>query len=275
MPHLPLNSLVSRILAAVALASSLVAFQAAAAGDAIVTESRGAVVKVTPKASVPVREWDALKEGDRVSVPAGGQVSIFFTPTATLYELSQPIEVVVNGGALQASSGTVPAPRNLHAAYRQLKVDSRELVQGSLVMRSGETVKLNSPEGLVPVQAAREFAWSPASGAWRLEIADAAGNAVFANEVSNGRFTLPGQVMLSPGVTYVWGIAPLSPRARPVDWTEFKLVDSGDDIALPNAPAAAAPRSEWLVYAAWLRAQGLNRAALRVAARAPAARYGK
>jgi hypothetical protein len=245
---------------------------ALAAGEAIVTELRGAVVKVTPKASVALREWDAVKEGDRISVPAGAHVSIFFSPTATLYDLGQPIEVVVKGGALKATSGTLPAPRNLHAAYRKLKIDSSELVQGSLVMRSGETVKLLGPEGIVTPEEARRFQWAPTNDGFRLELAASSGEPVLAREVKGGALDLPGDVSLKARTTYVWGLSPPVPGSKPTEWTEFRLADPNDKRPQPPRPTAADPRSEWLLYAAWLRSRGLHRAALRLAANAPAGR---
>ena len=230
----------------------------AQARDLVVTEVRGNAVRSNSSA---VRTLDTLKVGERVRLSSDSRVSLFADQDAKLYEIDGPAEiqlspkgVLVNGKAVEA--------RKLDDAYRNVKVNGSELVQGSMVMRSNASLRLLGPEGTVAPASAREFRWVQQPGTWRFELATDAGILMHRAEARDGRMTLPANVTLENGVHYVWGVLPSQGGTTPADWTEFLVNESQ---AFPARPGADATSSERVVYGAWLKSRGLNRAALRFA----------
>lgn len=249
--------ILARWLAAAAL---VVAPAFVSAQEVLVTELAGTVHRSSGKAFKAVRTLDKVAVGEKLVVKAKSRAALFVASEATLYEIDGPAEIQVTAKGLRAMKGTLPPPRRLDDAYRGLKVDSRALAQGSLVMRGTDSARVASPEGFVDAASARRFRWSGGPGGWRFELATDAGEPVHRAEAFDGLLELPAEVVLKPGTKYVWGIAPVAEGAKPVDWTEFVVSESS---AAPPAPEAGAPRSEKLLYAAWLREKGMARAAAR------------
>ena len=127
-------------------------------------------------------------------------------------------------------------------------------------MRSQGTLRLLAPEGVVAPGAAREFTWVQQPGTWRFELSTDAGVLVHRAEARNGKLELPADVALTPGSKYVWGILPAQGGTTPTDWTEFIIAEVGSVTARPGEESSP---SERLLYAVWLKSQGLERAAVR------------
>lgn len=232
----------------------------AASQEALVTELSGTAHRSSGKAFKPVRVLDKVTPGEKLVIKARSRATLFVASDATLYVIEGPAEIQVTAKGLRATNGKLPSPRKLDEAYRGLKVDTRALAQGSLVMRGNESARVESPEGFVGAEDARRFRWSGGPGGWQFELATDTGELVHRSEAFDGRLELPREVELKAGTKYVWGIAPLATESKPVDWTEFVIAEGA---AGPGAPEAGAPRTEQLLYAAWLRGKGLPRAAAR------------
>lgn len=229
--------------------------------EVVVTELRGNAVR--SQGNAPVRTLDTLRTGERVRLSSDSRIGVFSAADAQLYLVDGPAEVTITNGGLLANGKTVEAARML-PAYRGLKAGNADLVQGTLVMRSTEAARVSAPEGIVGPRAGRDFSWTPATGAWRFELALDTGEVIHRASASGGQLTLPPEIELKAGVKYVWGVLPLQGGAAPADWTEFAISPSA--IELP--PARDATASERLLFAIWVKGQGLERAASRLAARA-------
>jgi len=230
----------------------------AQAREILVTEVRGSAVRVA-NGSAAVRALDALKAGDRLRLGLESQVSIFVSDEAQIYVVDGPAEVSIAPRSVLANGKPVVA-RKLDEGYRGMKV-TPELVQGSLVMRSAQGVRLEGPEGPVAAADARTYRWRGDGNSWRFELASESGELVH-RAIAIDRVSLPAEVAMKPG-RYVWGISPVSAQAAPLDWTEIEV--RGDASASPAPPAAAASATERMLYAAWLRAHAMPRAAARTA----------
>jgi len=228
----------------------------AQARDLVVTEMRGTAVRSN---SSPVRSLDTLKVGERVRLSSDSRVCLFAEQDAGLYEIDGPAEIQLSPKGVLANGKAVEA-RKLADAYRNVKVNGAELVQGSMAMRSNGSMRLIGPEGAVSKEDARRFSWVQQPGTWRFELSTDAGSLVHRGEARNGRLELPNEVAMQPGTKYVWGILPAQGGTTPIDWTEFTLVEAA---ALPARPGENASASEKVLYAAWLKSQGLDRAAVR------------
>lgn len=225
--------------------------------ELVVTEMRGNAVRAS--GSVPVRALDSLKAGDRVRLSSDSQIGLFSAADAQLYIVDGPAEVAIGPKGVTAN-GKPAEPRQMRDMYRGVKANSAELVQGSMIMRSGFGLELQGPEGMVSPQAARRFTWTQAPGVWRFELSTDSGELVHRAEARDGKLDLPTEVVLKPAVKYVWGIAPPQGGATPADWTEFVISESAAAQALPEG----APPSERVLYAAWLMSKDLGRAAVRM-----------
>lgn len=228
----------------------------AQAREILVTEVRGSVVRA---GSTAVRALDVVKPGDRLRLGLESQVSVFVSDEAQVYVIDGPAEVSIAARSVLANGKPVAA-RKLDEGYRGVKV-TPELVQGSLVMRSAQGVRLEGPEGPVAAADARTYRWRGDGNTLRFELASESGELVH-RAIAVDRVSLPAEVAMKPG-RYVWGVSPVSARAAPLDWTEIDV--RGDASASPERPAPTASATERLLYAAWLRAHAMPRAAERAA----------
>ena len=225
----------------------------AQARDMVVTEVRGTAMTTSAARAQPVRPFDAVKAGDRLRLSSDSQVSVFNAADAALYVVDGPAEIVIRAGGVLAN-GRAVEPRQLDAAYRNLRTASDSLVQGSMVMRGSPRVRLAGPEGLVTDSQARRFRWTGDEAAWALEISTEDGQRIHRADVRGQEYVLPDTIALAPGAKYVWGIAPLGGDAPALDWTEF---------AIEPAPLGRSDAGRAL-YAALLQERGLRHAAQRV-----------
>lgn len=228
------------------------------ARELVVTELRGNAVRSS--GGVPVRTLDTLKAGERVRLSSDTRIGLFSSADAQLFLVDGPAEVAIGPNGVTAN-GKPAAALQMREAYRGIKANPADLVQGSLVMRSTVGLEVQAPEGLVSAQAARQFSWTPVPGVWRFELSTDSGELVHRAEARDGKLTLPADIALKPGIKYVWGIAPPQSGATPADWTEFAVSDTESS---PVPPSGAAP-SERVLYAAWLMSRDFGRAAIRVA----------
>jgi len=165
---------------------------------------------------------------------------------------------------IRSVMGKAPTSRQLHDAFRGVRVSAADLAQASLVMRGESALLLEAPEGLVSAAHARRFRWSAGEGLRRFELSTEDGAPVHEMKVDGNEILLPEALVLEAGKKYVWGIAPPSPAAGPVDWTEFVI--GGESVPAPALQGSSA--SEWRLYGLWLKAKGMPRAAARAAMRA-------
>ncbi len=225
--------------------------------EVLVTDVRGTAVRATGGAA-PLRLLETLRVGERARLSTDSHVGLFNAADAQLYLVEGPAEVAVSARGVVVN-GKVASPRVLDAAYRNIKAKAADLVQGSMVMRSGAPVLVLSPEGPTRLADARVFRWRTDGRPWGFELSTDDGIVVHRTTTREDHVQLPPEVVLKAGTKYVWGIRPPLGDAPPADWTDFVI----DDVAGAVAPSAQASRSERVVHAAWLQSRSLPRAAAR------------
>lgn len=225
--------------------------------EVLVTEVQGSAVRAN---AAPLRTLESLKIGERVRLGNDSHLALFSSDDAQLYQVRGPGEVMLTAKGLTANGQPV-ASQPMSASYRNLKVSSPDLVQGSMVMRNNAGLRLIGPEGVVASADSRRFSWTQQPGTWRFELSTDEGVLLHRAEARNGSLELPAAVELKTGGKYVWGILPAQGGTTPTDWTEFTVVEAGSAVAKPGEKASA---SEMLLYAAWLKSRGLDRAAVRM-----------
>jgi hypothetical protein len=231
--------------------------------ELLVTEVRGNAVRAGAKPA-PLRAMETLRVGERVRLSTDTQVGLFNAADAKLYLVEGPTEIAIGGRDIRAN-GKAVAPTRLHDAYRNVKLDVRDVTQGSLTLRSeASAVRVVSPEGMVAAGEARTFTWKGDSGPWYFEIAAGDGRLVHRERCEGNAYRLPPEVALDPGQRYAWAVTRRPGALGLGDWTEFTIAPAG--ASFPPSPAATSTVSERVLHAGWLQDRGLERAALRVVA---------
>ena len=133
------------------------------------------------------------------------------------------------------------------------------MAQGAMVMRgfrTGARIQLLNLHKTRTLETQPEFRWQElqAGVKYQLEITDETGRAMHEAEIDVPSFKLPASVVLKEGVPYTWEVS-----ARLADGRKYS---SSADFALAPAalrtqaealrPAATAPLSSRITYAAWL-----------------------
>jgi hypothetical protein len=220
----------------------------AQARDLFVSDVRGTVQKSTGVAA-PVRLLDAVRTGERLRLSSDSQVTIYSPAGGLQFVVDGPAEVAVSAKGVLANGKAVDG-RRVDDAYRSVKVNPADMVQGSLVMRAAATASVVAPQGVVTAADARVLTWT-GPGAWVVEVARESGDLVYRAEARGGRLELPAVLQLQADVTYVWGLRRAGANTEPVDWTEFRIAE------------AAPEKASRALHAMWLRENGMPRAALR------------
>jgi hypothetical protein len=228
----------------------------AQARDVLVTEVRGTVVRNAVKGVSPVRALDNLKAGDRVRLSSDSRLALFASSDALLYTVDGPAEVVVGPKGV-TTNGKPASSIKVDEAYRNIKVNTAEMVQGSLVMRGANSVTLLSPDGAVNPSEARTFRWKSSGEPVLFELATDAGDLVHRAALSGDSLRLPEGIALNVGTKYVWGVRREGDAPARAEWTDFVVLERHPKM---NDTAS---RSERVVYAAWLQHNHLSRAAAR------------
>ena len=117
-------------------------------------------------------------------------------------------------------------------------------------------IKLLALSGTKTLDTSPEFRWQEieAGAKYRFELTDDTGRSLHEAEVQRLSFKLPDAVQLREGVGYTWEVSARTPDGR-------RYVSAGDFSIAPQEvrakaqalrPAASAPVSERVAYAAWL-----------------------
>jgi hypothetical protein len=139
------------------------------------------------------------------------------------------------------------------------------VAQAAYVMRSGRTtarIKLLTLSGTKSLESSPEFRWQElgAGVAYRFELTDDTGKSLHEATVTGSGFRLPSSVQLREGVGYTWEVSARTPeKRRYVSAGDFSLASAElKSQAEALRPAAGAPVSERVAYAAWLEQMELR-----------------
>lgn len=263
----------TRLLLAVTL--FLLALPAAWASEPMVMAVSGKATLGAGKSAKPLELYAEIAPGSRISLEVGSLASIFFSADALIVDLGGPGQYLVRANKVEPASPKAPSQikvRPANPAYKDMKVNGKNLAQASLVMRSAAPiVALTGPEGVVSIAEARRFRWTvDGERALRLVVATDSGDLIHRVDIKSAEFDLPASVELKPGVKYVWSVSTPTGEANPLDWTEFMV--SVDDRELAARPGEGAAPADRALHAAWLSEKDLKRAAVREAKRSAQAR---
>lgn len=243
---------------------SLSPWASAAESPAMVTDLQG-------KASI---EGGARRTEVSILAPLPGSARLILADKARLvlvylksgqeYELAGPGSYRIGLAAPEPLEGAKPAKqRALAAAYSASRIDTAGKAQAGLVMRSVfiRPVNLTEPSGSRVMAERPTFRWEAVPGAarYRFELDDDTGSVVAETTTDAPFFALPEGVSLKEKVLYSWGVETHSGKQKFSSWGQFALIGNAERQRLERLrPAADAPFSERVLYAAELEGMGLR-----------------
>jgi hypothetical protein len=240
---------------AVALMPAGLPTHAFAQSIALVTDVSGRVTG-TP----PVTILSEIPADTRLQLDAGSRLVAIYLKSGDEYTFAGPAQVQFQAAEPRIISGAKPQKKASPLGKGgNVTIRPVNVAQAAFVMRGSRPtarIKLLTLSGTRTLDTVLEFRWQEleAGVAYRFELTDDTGKSLHEATVTGSGFRLPSSVQLRDGVGYTWEV---SARAR--DGRRF--VSAGDfSIAAPEVraqaqalrPAAGAPVSERVAYAAWL-----------------------
>jgi len=232
----------------------------ASGAAAIVTDLTGkAAVHVGGKPG-PLAILSEIEANARVQLEAGARMAALYTRSGDEFVLNGPALVHFRPDAPVALSGGAPQKRSSAIGKDAgIRIRPAATAQAAYVMRSARStarIRLLALSGTRTLEASPEFRWqdSESGKTYRFELTDETGKSLYETEVAGTVLKLPAAMQLQAGAGYTWEVS-----ARAADGRRY--VSAGDfSVAPPELgeraaalrPAADAPVSDRVAYAAWL-----------------------
>jgi hypothetical protein len=242
-------------------AALLLPLLAQAAGVAMVADLQG---KATMAADGRPRDVTILAEldaGAQVQLAAGATLVAMYLDAGDEYVFKGPAAIVFKAGQPDVTSGAKPEKRgsSLGKGGAPVRIKPVGVAQGAMVMRgfrTGARIQLLNLHKTKTLETRPEFRWQAMQDGvkYHLEITDDTGRTVHETDVDAASFKLPSAVPLKEGVAYTWEVSTRLPDGRKYSSSADFAVAPADvrEQAAKLRPAAAAPLSTRIAYAAWL-----------------------
>ena len=228
---------------------------AMAQGVAMVTDVSG---RVTGQG--PITIMSEISADFRAQVEAGARLVVIYLKSGEEYTFTGPAQIQFRATSPQVISGAQPQKRPSPLAMGgNVTIKPVAVTQAAFVMRSARPtarIKLLSLSGTKTLEAAPGFRWQELEPGltYRFELTDDTGKSLHEADVTESSVKLPPAVRLRDNVTYTREVS-----ARAKDGRRY--VSASDFTVAPPElraqarslrPAAGAPVSDRVAYAAWL-----------------------
>lgn len=226
----------------------------------MVTDLQGKAVVASEGKARDVTILAELAAGAQVQLDAGAAMVVLYLETGDEYVFKGPAQIVFRLNQPDVISGAKPEKRGsaLGKGGREIRIKPLGMAQGAMVMRRAPVARIRlltlSGTGTLDVQP--EFRWQEVQPGvtYQFEISDDTGRTLHEVQITATSIKLPSGVPLIEGVAYTWEVS-----ARLADGRKYS--NAGDFSVAPASlralaenlrPAATAPVSMRVVYAAWL-----------------------
>lgn len=242
------------------LATVLSAAPARGAGVALLTDLQGKAIGSSSGRAVELTILAELPAGAQVQLAAGASMVALYLDSGDEYVFKGPATIVFRAAQPEVTTGEKPERRGppLGARGKDIHIKPVGIAQGALVMRGTAPGARLQPLNLHrtrTLETQPEFRWRELEPGvkYRFKLNDDAGRTLFQSEVAAASLKLPSSVRLKEGVSYAWEVSALLEGRKYSISAEFTLA-STDLRAEADAlrPAASAPLSRRIAYAAWL-----------------------
>jgi hypothetical protein len=245
------------------------ALPAAAHGAAVamVTDLQGKAVIVSEGRSRDVTILSELESGTQVQLDAGAILVALYLDAGDDYVFKGPALIMFKPSQPEAVKGAKPEQRNspFGKGGKDIRIMPVRLAQGAIVMRTmppGARIRLLSLRATRTLESRPEFRWQePQPGVkFQFEINDETGRTLHETQLDSTSFRLPTSVQLKEDVPYTWAVSARLADGRKYTSAGGFSVAPADLRAQAEAlrPAAAAPLSARIAYAAWLEQMDLK-----------------
>jgi hypothetical protein len=234
---------------------------AQAAGVAMVTDLQGKATAASEGRSRDLTILAELDAGTVVQLASGAILVALYLDTGDEYVFKGPAAIDFKPGNPEARDGAKPQRRNLALGKgaKDIRIKPVGIAQGAMVMRStrGDAhIQLLSLSRTRTLETQPEFRWSAPQPdlKYGFSLDDDTGGLVHEAQVTATSIKLPAGVQLKEGVPYTWRVSASLPGGRRYSsFAEFAIA-SAELRAQAEAlrPAASAPLSSRIAYAAWL-----------------------
>ena len=240
---------------------------AAVGAVAMVTDLEGKAVLMDDARKPAVTILSEIRQDARVQLEAGGRLVAVYLGSGQTWEMKGPAVVLFRPQQPEAESGAKPQPRGnaLSKGSKEIRIKPVAVAQAAIVMRSVKPnlkLKLLNPLGNKTLEERPLFAWKSLAPdiPYRFALLDDTGKTLYETSVNDTSLQLPAQFQLKDAATYTWMVSAQHP-----DGAAFS---NASDFSLASAdlrrqvealrPAASAPFSERVAFAAWLEQMALR-----------------
>lgn len=234
---------------------------AAGAGVAMVTDLQG---RASASSDGRTRDLTILAElvsGATVALGGGATFVALYLDTGDEYIFKGPATIEFRAGGPEVRDGAKPERRNLTLGRggKEVRIKPVGMVQGAMVMRGTRAdvrIQLLGLNRTRTLDTRPEFRWSALQPGirYRFELADETGAVLHEAQVDATSLGLPADIRLREDVPYTWEVSTRLPDGKRYSSSAEFAVASADLRAQVEAlrPAASAPLSTRIAYAAWL-----------------------
>ncbi len=231
-----------------------------AAGIAMVTDLQGKASLAADRRARDVTILAELESGAQVQLAAGATLVVLYLDAGDEYMFKGPAAIVFKATQPEVTSGAKPEKRGPSLGKGGgVRIKPVGVTQGAMVMRgfrTGARIQLLSLHQTRTLETQPEFHWQALQPGvkYQLEITDDTGRTVHETEVEAVSYKLPATIPLKEGAPYTWEISARLPDGRKYTSSADFAVAPAELRAQAQAlrPAASAPLSRRIAYAAWL-----------------------
>lgn len=239
------------------LLAGLLPFAAMAA--AIVTDLTGKASMQAGGKTAAVAILSEIETNARVQLEPGSTLVVLYTRSGDEFVADGPALIHFRPDAPVALSGAAPR-KQTNAIAKDAGIRIRPAAaQAAFVMRSARTtarIRLLTLSGTRVLAGSPEFLWQGIEGVvtYRFELTDETGKSLYETEIAGSRLKLPETIRLQAGSGYTWEVSTRAADGRRyVSAGDFSLASADlQSRAAALRPAADAPVSDRVAYAAWL-----------------------
>lgn len=240
----------------------LASVPALAQSVAIVTDLSGKV-----SGPDPVTILSEIAADARLQVEPGGTLVVIYLKSGDEYTFTGPAQLRFRAEEPQVVQGARARKRGnpLGKGGKGVTIKPVGVAQAAYVMRSGRAtarIKLLTLSGTRTLESSPEFRWQAIEPGlkYRFELTDDTGRSLHESELEATELRLPASIALREGASYTWEVSARAPdKRRYVSAGDFSIAPA-DVRAQARAlrPAARAPVSDRVAYAAWLEQMELR-----------------
>jgi hypothetical protein len=228
---------------------------------AMVTDAAGGITHQAGSGKGDITILAEIEADARLQLAPAARLVVIYLGSGDEYTMRGPGLVEFRASEPVAVSGAQPVKRAgpLAAGGAAVRIKPVGLTQAALVMRGSRPaarIRLLNLSGTKTLETQAEFRWqAPQPGLkYQFELTDDTGHTLHEEQLEATVLKLPASVQLMEGVPYTWEVSARLPDGR-------KYSSAGDFSVAPAnlraqaealRPAASAPLSSRVVYAAWL-----------------------